>query len=130
MQKISQVEYAGTWATNTANSKTTEGATFIHVERLSLNQYFVISFSNEQPFFTYVGGGFIRADGFLQITTDTGDVWIFTPAWVRGHKEALAMSDSSNEEVLGTYIRISTKFSTWPFPESVPNSMEDRARSK
>lgn len=110
-------DFTGSWATNYSNNMSVDNAVYLHIEKISENRYFAISVSKASPIFTYIGGGFIRDDGFLQITTDSGQIWIFTSAVVRGHKESISITNLANEESFGTYIRLYRKFNTWPFPE-------------
>ncbi|MBI9100649.1 MAG: hypothetical protein JEY91_19410 [Spirochaetaceae bacterium] len=111
------VDYSGTWASNYLDQTSTDYATFLHIEKIENNRYLVVSYSNESNWFTYVGGGFIREDGFLQVTTDKGAVHLFFEYIVRGHNEALGLTDPERIETFGPYIRIDKKFTKWPFPE-------------
>ena len=113
------VDYTGTWASDYVNTVSTHGATFIHIEKMENNRYFVISFSNAVPIFTFIGGGFLRDDGFLQVKTDTGQIWLYTPAHVRGYDESLSMSNLDNVDSFSTFVRLDRKFTDWPFLEPI-----------
>ena len=114
-----EANYVGTWASNYVRTTSTAGATFVHIERLAENRYIAISFSNEQRRFSFVGGGYVRDDGVLQITTDTGHTHLYTHKSVGGYAEALSLTDPNYVEFFGPYIRIAGKFTEWPFPETI-----------
>ena len=113
---LTDVDYEGTWASNTAVRDSTYGSTFLHVKRVAENRYFVMSTSNTLDFFTYVGGGFIRDDGFLQVHSDKGDTWLYTPTQMFGRPDEISMTDLDNIESFNVYVRIEDKFTEWPFP--------------
>lgn len=110
-----QVDYVGTWASDNGDSQTVNNAIFVSITYLEdQNRYFVTSVSTASSFLNFVGGGFLREDGFLQVTTDKGGVLLFTPAFSARHREAIAMSIQDIES--WNFIRIEEKFDTWPFP--------------
>ena len=110
-------DFEGTWASSNGDFQTTANALFISISRLELgNRYFVVAVSNASPVFTFVGGGFVRSGGFLQVTTDQGAVWLLTPAFSSRQTRAISISNLRNVESFGTLIPLSEKFEDWPFP--------------
>jgi hypothetical protein len=120
--------YVGTWASNYLNRDNADNATFVHIERIAPNRYIVVSVMNPRDRYdhlTFIGGGFMRDDERLEITTTTGEVWLFSrEVWVRGRSEAMDMSRSGAEED-EILVRIQEKFGRWPFPDAPSGSQMD-----
>jgi hypothetical protein len=108
--------YEGHWASNILNVDSSEDTTFISISRYqNENKYLIISYSTSSPRFTYVGGGYIREDGFLEISTTEGRNWLLTPGYSSQYNEALSISNLANVETFDSYYRFEEKFEVWPF---------------
>jgi hypothetical protein len=110
-------DYEGTWGSNPAVRDSTYNSTFLRVERLGPNRYFVISVSTAPGPFTFVAGGFINENGWLQVTLEEGGTWLYTPNHRSGaDPNVIIMSNLALEESFDSFMRIDQKFTEWPFP--------------
>ena len=110
-------DYEGTWASNPAVRDSTYNSTFLRIERLGPNRYLVISVSTEPGPFTFVGGGFINEDGFLQVSLGEGGAFLYTPNRRSGaDPNVIVMGDLSLDDSWNRFMRIDQKFTEWPFP--------------
>ena len=116
-QEIQDIDYSGDWAISDGDYSSTQGGFFLSIKKLrNQNKYFIISVNTKNSIFTFVGGGFVREDGYLQIRTDNGVDWLITPAFSTRHNRAISITNLYNIDSFGMFIPIESKFIEWPFP--------------